>query len=389
MPLENIGRAARPLNLPGAVLGGIKSGVLKGFRVTHHAVAKVPAKLGGIGSTIASFFARKETAFKPASGGPAVKQTAPANAKPKTETAPKPLSEYSHPGDWFSSTKAYVEPSKEEQFASVYAGVRSLCDDLSDSKVNQFMRNSNSMSRVATNMGKPMAEHVRGIIVEQYGDTDALPLRDTSYEGQNGYPDLKKDGEDTETARNAAITADTLLRRIYGMGDHTSDDAAHKVPQNLCNALAIALRAVDDGDADEKQKEKARAKVKTDFVALRAINPALVTPQPGEELSPLAQRNIIELSKLSQNIANGVGTGASEKEKLHDEALRVFKVLGTVDTITAAFERFCQAVVDRADDDVVEAAVGRGEEMIEEFNNFQEMKSTEAIADANLNSGQV
>jgi hypothetical protein len=371
MPLENVRRTIHPSSLPGTVLGGVKTGALKGIRVTHQAVAKVPAALGGIGSTIARFFARKETTFKPASESLPFKDVA-LSTKPNDVISPKPLSEYRHPGDWLSSTKKYAEPSEQEQLASVYAGVRSLADDLSDSEINKLMRGTNTMSRVATNMGKPMVEHLRGIVVDAYEDSDVLALRDASYLGRNGYPEgLREDGKDSKAARDAALTADSLLRQIYGTGDHTSDDAARMVPQNLCNALAIALRAIDDGDADDKQMEKAKAKVKADFLALRAINPGIITPQPDENLSAIAQRNIVEFSKLSQNIANGVSIGKGAKEELHDEALRAFEQLGTVDTLAAAFDRFCQAVVDRADDDVVATAIGRGGEMIEEFEEYK------------------
>lgn len=360
------------------VLEGVKNigkaGALKGISVVQ-TVAKAPAALSGIGSAVANFFTTKLPAFFSAAKDAIFSlfkraDNAPAAGAAQGEAQPKPLAEYTFPGDWFSNTKNYAVPSKDVQFASVYAGLRYLTDDLDDSGANAFLRSNNSISRIATLLGKPMAAEVRGIVVDIYRDEGVLALREDSYEGHNGYNGLVDGIDAKETARNAAIAAESVFAQIYGHDDDSVAEAASRVPQDLCNALGIAMKAIDDSDASDDIKDKARSKAKTDFIALRTINPAQVTPLPEEaqaeqRLPNVAQRNIIEFSKLAQNIANGVGYG--DKEVLHEGAMEYFSEQDTATKLAERFDKFCDQVLARVDEHVVAAAVAGSERLIAEF----------------------
>lgn len=386
------------------------SGILGGNTVQQAATPQVRAQSGDIGASIAKFFTNTLpnafssaidtvlSLFKARDAAPAPQtnaSTAPA-APATTQTAvpltPKPIDAFTFPGDYFASEndpKKFLFPPKNEAEASVYATVKHHSDNTSNAELNSFMRLSNlSTNKVAVAEGAPLAADVRNAVRAAYIGQGLLAFREASYDtSMSNYSDIRDKSDHGVNAdiaaRQAVQTAEGIYAQIFGTsGDQNSiNAAAAKVPQGLCDALAIAMKAIDDSGGSDDLKANLKTKLQGDMIALRVVNPAVTsatTPKPGEApLTNTERNNVMEFTKFAQNIANNIPMSGN-KERIHTAASQELASRGTEANLQATFKSFCAAVLARADSNTVAAAVTAGTQMKTDFDAAQDAKKTAA-----------
>lgn len=403
-------------------------GRLGGHTVQQAATAHAPAARSGIGSAIANFFTATLpdffsmagnavlSLFRPAPQAAPVPQAAPApraaaravpQARP-AQTELKPISKYAYPGDCFD--KNYLTPSKNVARGAVYATVAHFASSTAASVAagtggannarGAFLRASDlATNNVAVIEGAPLAADIRDIVLDAYAEKGPIAFLSQSYEPDRSFYQVIKDkdkggnyklGIDVDAAaRDAVATAENVYEKIFGTpGDQSSiKAAANRVPQGLCDALAIALKAVDDADfSDDALKTEMKEKIGADMIALRVLNPTLATaamqPLPnGDPMGNTMARNLTELSKFVQNIANGVAMGS--KEPIHLSVAQALADNNTEAKLQATYKEFIAFVAERADPAVVAAAVTDGVRMAADF-DAEQVRQGKALSSASV-----
>jgi hypothetical protein len=376
-------------------------GRLEGHTVQQAATAHAPAAPSGIGKRIADFFTATLPGFFSAARNAVLSLFRPAGAAPAPQavrpTTPKPIAEFTFPGDCYApdsapTEKKYPVPSNDVARGAAYATARyfasttaikiaSGTDGAGDARGAFLRSNYVATAKLAVAEGAPMAGNVRSIVLDAFDGKGPTAFLDASYDtkASNYQAICGKDdhGVDADAAaRDAVATAEKIYEAIFGTpGDQSSiDAAASRVPQGLCDALAIGLKAIDDANiADNAVAKELKDKLATDMIALRVVNPAItnaIVSQPGQEaMGDTMRRNILEFSKFVQNIANGVPMG--RKEAIHPAASQALADNNTQGRLQATFKAFTAAVVARADASTVAAAAADGVRMAADFDAEQ------------------
>ncbi len=330
--------------------------------------AMAPARTSGLRRKIRDFFSSSKSesiALKPTGNKNAANERKMARDRAKgansTNSAEKfkPLSEYDFEGDWHSNSS--VAPPKDVMLASVHAGISHFASakNLDNRAANNFLRGNQSVSATASIFGAPMRESLRDTIIETFTGTPILAFRKGSYPSGGNFVGYGEDAEvaDENASTKAAVdNLEAVSAKLFGTDPESTAAAAAKVPQDLCDALAVALDAIDQSDAAVDLKEKAKSKTISDFLFLRTINPAIATASKDQSLSNCAQRNILEFQKVLQTIANGVSVVDNPKEPLHENVEPIFKENNTEEKIRKQIDDFSKVVIARANGDVVKAA---------------------------------
>ena len=436
-PIYNERTANNPLFKPSSAEKMGKTADFNGSTFTKEATAEPRAQEGGIGSKIASFFSKIGDGFAwlgnkiagaftraPQAEAPATAVTAE-TVKPQSEpvegsssgaSAPaiKPLTSEMLFGSLDakgSVVEKAIKPaqlSEADRFAGSYAYVKNAANE-AVSDPTTFMRSNNNGAALTSLAGnQPESKDILDSLRDVFGDSEVAisnkafginlqkVMNDKTkqyditiaYDAKlSDFPSMqKKDGDSAEykTAKSKLIEqsldiVDRCMCKAFGKpGDAASiEEAAARLPQSLCDQIAVLHKAIDDSNVSDELKGKLKLHAARDAVALRTILPigTKIANDIDEVESkrifaenknkPLDQQvqfkrsipaaSMVEVSKVMQSLVNGVGVGTKDTD------LDVQEAGGDLqDRWNASFADFMNAAVARADPAVVAAAARDG-----------------------------
>ncbi|KAB0676871.1 hypothetical protein [Aureimonas leprariae] len=357
---------------------------LNGHTLGLQGTAQQPARSTGLGDRIASFLtklsagasARFEGAINWMKDRLARSETAQAPATPAPKTAAETeIAELKDTTTW-KLFQDKIDPKRlndNQRGDCAYAYAKREGDkaERDPAAKNNFLRSDNNASKISARiaMGSPQfAASVASIANRLTGQVFASSAAAYGADGQEpthaGVREMKdmvgSTGVDYRTAialQSVQNLDDTLCELFGTPGDDASiHRAAERVPQELCNQLAILHRAIEDSRAVPGDVPMLKMQCSRDALALRTLNPAIMNASSASEDKAQAE-NLKQISKSIQNIVNGLGIGMAGKDTAPE---MVQAGAGMKARWDPTFAAFADAVVRRADPLMVNGAASEG-----------------------------
>lgn len=255
--------------------------------------------------------------------------------------------------------------SKHDLLTAGYVTILKTSNQTDQGNVEGFERGSTDGSLVRREIGgdkaiQSLARELIGIAKKQPFVTDV-----TSFENlcEKEAKRLNKDSgqplsdlQRQEVADRVREQVETFMTSLFGApGDPTSTQkAASRFPQSICDLLAIQFQAVEDSAAPQELKAGMKEKIARDTLALRSVNGvvAQMIPKLGQEQGS----NATQLTKTIQSLVNGMGLSAKSlppELDNHNAQMR--------DVWKNQFIDFANAIVARADPQTVVTHSMRGQ----------------------------
>lgn len=301
--------------------------------------------------------------------------------------------------------------STDERRACSYAFVKAAASKTDVAGTSTFMRTNDNGSALTSSVSKGSErDAIVGNLVNIIGDRSVMvtnrafgmhvekqgtQILGITYDPKmSPFPEMRdqtfgtpewRSAKEAHIDRTLKVVEDCMVEAFGDPDDDASiGRAAAKLPQSLCDQIAILQHAVNDSSAKAEDKPMLRLHAARDAVVLRAINPGITDVnaasfKAGQEKldqanahlprgerpiyqTDSAATSLLQLSKAVQSLVNGAGLGDKDTDPDLAEKGDAMK-----DRWDGGFAKFVQAALQRADQSVVAAAVRDGTQIGDEY----------------------